>query len=292
MPRTGPCAPWIAGDDVAQLGSVQKAIEALKTNVPDPGTVASLCAEAAAAAAHILYILSGSQFTGECGPVTVRPVQHPPDIDTRARVSSGYGTGWNGGYSSGYGSAFTGPTGAWATYGPKPSEITLGAFPVTSIVSVLIDGVTIPADEYYLQDYRTLVRVRTSSSATPTEMVGFPYYNNLSLPDTEPGTMSVTFMYGVAPPPSGMIAVRKLAEVLVLPQFGDTTRTPDRVTSITRQGITTQVASVIDLMKNGSSGLYECDIFLNATNPNRNRRPPAIFSPDTARPRRNPSGVS
>lgn len=47
-----------------------------------------------------------------------------------------------------------------------------------------------------------------------------------------------------------------------------------------------QVASVIDLLREGSSGIWEVDMFLDAVNPNRNLRQAAVFSPDVGRNRR------
>jgi hypothetical protein len=167
----------------------------------------------------------------------------------------------------------------------EPPTIRL-PWPVSEVTLVKIDGVVIPAQEYELQGFQNLVRMRPTASFSPTERWGWPTSQILDLEDTEPGTFSVTFMFGSPPPASGRLAARKLAEVLALPQLGDSSRYPQRVTSVVRQGVTTQSASVIDVLSKGASGIYEVDTFVLAFNPHKLQRSPAVFSPDVGRPRR------
>jgi len=245
----------------------------------------ALLAEAALAASDTLYRLSGRVFTGECGPVTIRPVSRPTDIDTRswgARLSPlGWFSSW--GLSSSYGAAMPG---VMAQYGTSEPPTIIMPYPVRDIVQVKIDGVIIPADEYELRDNIELVRIRPSASATPTQRYGWPTTQINDLPDTEQGTFSVTFTFGNAPPASGLLAARKLAEYLALPQLGDNTHYPRRVTAITRQGVSAQVTDVLDILKTKSLGIYEVDAFVLAYNPGRNQRQTAVWSPDLGRPRR------
>jgi hypothetical protein len=283
--RNGPCAPWVQGPQVKE----QLWVAAAATRAEAAGLdVDALCAEAAAAASEILYELSGRTFTGSCGPVTVRPLARPTDIDSRAWAAR-FPMGWSG--SWGACGAYGASTGVASHYGcSNPPEIDLGAYPVNEIVQVLIDGIEIPADEYELRNYRTLVRLRPTASTTPTERWGWPTCQINDLPDTEPGTFSVTYLYGQPPPTSGVLAAEKLAEYLVLPKLGDTTRYPARVTNVTRQGVTSSVADIMDTVKDGGTGIYEVELFLNAVNPHRAERQGVVWSPDMGRPRRtNPS---
>jgi hypothetical protein len=282
--RNGPCSPWVPGAAVAQLPWVQAAAQkaVAGSNLTDE-QVDVICAEGAQAASEILYELSGRMFTGECGPETIRPLSRPTDVDTRFAWFGGLGYNTSWGYAQWYDSV----PGVASHYGQlNPPEIDLGTYPVTSIVQVLIDGVVIPADEYELRDGRTLVRIRPTAASVPTERFGWPTGQIMDLPDTEQGTFSVTYLFGQVPPASGQLAARKLAEYLVLPQLGDDTHYPRRVTSITRQGVSATVTDVMDVLKAGSLGIYEVDSFILAVNPCKNQRQASVWSPDTGRPRR------
>ena len=277
MPRVGPCEPWITATDLQTLPDL-KAIG--DVDLADSATIAS----------DLLYKLSGEQFTGAgCGPVKVRPVARPTDQDRGWLARAGAGA-W---YSSwGSCNAFgLGNSGTFSHYGcTKPPEVDLGAYPVTNIVTVLIDGVVIPSTEYFVQDYRRLVRLRPTATAIPTERYGWPTCQSLDLPDTEPGTFSVSFTYGVAPPLAGIEAARELATELALSRAGKPNRLPTRITSLTRQGVTAAAIDSMDFLKLGKTGLYFVDLFIGTYNPHGTRRKPIVWSPDRGRPRRLPAG--
>jgi hypothetical protein len=279
VPRTGPCAPWIDGSDVAALVAGARADASLTDD--DAGDVATSVSD-------LLYKMSGEQFTGNCGPVTVRPVARPTDQDTRGLAnlfgSSGYMGSW--GVCTSYGQAAMGTA---SHYGcSKPPMIELGAYPVTEVQQVLIDGVVIPADEYYLQDYKVLVRQRPTAQATPTERWGWPTCQLLDLPDTEPGTMSVTFMYGSPPPQAGIDAAKALAKAIALQRLGLPNELPTRTTSVNRQGIASTVLDIMDYVAQGRTGIYLVDLFIKTYNPSGSTRRSLVWSPDTGRPRRQP----
>lgn len=285
-PTNGPCAPWIDETDLAAQPYIMQAIAKLNASVTplDPGQIATILTDSAAGASEVLYEMSGRIFTGGCGPVTVRPVSRPADVDSwgaRAGWVSSWGIcswGWStGGQVSHFGCS-------------NPPQVDLGAYPVIGVSQVLIDGVVIPPDEYRLDDFKMLTRIRPTISANPTERWGWPTCQDLSLPDTEIGTFSVTYTFGQAPPRLGIIACRKMAEMLALPQLGDTSKYPQRLTSITRQGVSAMAADIIDVMgKSGSSGIYEVDTFIKSVNPQRLQRQARVWSPDIGRARRMPS---
>lgn len=289
-PRVGPASPWINGSDVASSPRVARAITALQSGkanfpVPSQAEIDGLCAAAAAAASDSLYALSGRIFTGLAGPVTVRPIARPSDIDTRTWLGAG-GWGWTAGWGSASYYGLGTPRAAshfGITYLP---EVELGDYPINQILQVKIDGVVIPPDEYELRDYRTLGRIRTSASSVPTERWGWPTAQVADLPDTEPGTFSVTYTYGTDPGEGGRLAARKLAEYLVLPDLGDTTSLPRGTTSVQRQGITARVADVTAILASGQLGIYEVDAWLLAVNPKKQRKPSVVWTPDRGRARR------
>jgi len=275
-PRPGPCSPWIDGSDVqAQPGC---------STVPD-----DLAAETAEVVSELLYKFSGEQFTGVCGPVTIRPVSRPVDIDTRAFGTllspNGYLSSW--GSCTAYGMA---ANGAVAHYGcSRPPSIDLGAYPVTEIVEVTIDGVTIPADEYYLQDYQSLVRTRQTAESTPTERWGWPTCQIMDLDLGQQGTFGVTYMYGMAPPFAGLRAAKTLAREIALNAIGSPNRLPTRVQSVSRQGVSAVVLDIMDFIDKGRTGIWEVDIFVKAYNPSGATKQSAVWSPDLGRPRRVPT---
>lgn len=280
-PRTGPCAPWVTVDDVVN----QEWPDGM--NTPDPAVAASI----AMAASEVLYTLSGSKYTGNCGPVTVRPVARPTDVDTRFGAGGYPSAGMTAGQ---FGSAYSGPIGAMNRYGGlRPPEVDLGAYPVTEILQVLIDGVLIPSNEWYLQARRKLVRVLPSADAEPTQRYGWPSSNRNDLPDTEEGTFSVTYMYGVAPPQIGVNAAKVLAKQLIL-NASPKGRSilPQRVTSISRQGVTVSVVDVMDFFSKGLTGVYELDLFITTVNPTKMKLKPLVWSPDIGGVRRMPNGFS
>lgn len=284
-PQNGPCSPWAQASDVSGLPWVAAAAQ--KQSV-DASQLLAICSESALAASEILYELSGRIFSGECGPETIRPLSRPTDVDTRFAGLGGLGfnTSW------GYASTYDAIPGVCMHYGSlNPPEIDLGAYPVTSVTLVKIDGVVIPSDEYEIRDYKRLIRMRPTASYVPTERWGWPTGQIQDLPDTENGTFSVTYLFGQPAPASGQLAAKKLAEYLALPQLGDNTRYPRRTQTITRQGVTAQMSNVMDILKSGSLGIYEVDAFLLAVNPTKNQRQAAVWSPDLGRPRRqaNPS---
>ncbi|MDE1904831.1 MAG: hypothetical protein KGH75_00080 [Rhodospirillales bacterium] len=276
-PRTGPYVPWVKASDVLQAPALA-----------DFTVSAELAADMAMAASECLYGLSGRQYTGAAGPVTVRPVARPTDIDTRfghRGVPNGYQTA--GQATTAYGMPGSGAVNYFGT--SKPSEVELYGYPVTGIDLVKIDGIVIPPNEYYVQDRRTLVRRRPSASATPTERYGWPVNQLLDLPDTEPGTFSVTYRYGVAPPQLGVNAASVLAVQLVLNALNQANSLPQRITSISRQGVSVSVVDVMDFLKDGLTGIWSCDIFIRWANPTGARLPSLVWSPDVGRARRMPA---
>jgi hypothetical protein len=288
-PRSGPCSPWCDGADIEALPAVAAAItKALASGVTQPA-IDAICATSAIAASEVLYELSGRVYTGACGPETVRPVSRPSDADTRS-LAGGSPLGWFSafGSASSYGAAPVGVLAHYATEDPPTIRL---PYPVTEITQVKIDGTVIPSDEYELRGFKELVRMRVSASSSPTARWGWPTSQIPDLPDTEAGTFSVTFMFGAAPPQMGVLAAVKLGEYLAMPQLGDSTHYPKGTRQMTRQGVTTQVASTIDILEKGSLGIWEVDAFILSVNPRKLQRQSAVWSPDIGRPRRqaNPS---
>ena len=55
---------------------------------------------------------------------------------------------------------------------------------------------------------------------------------------------------------------------------------PERVTSITREGVTMALIDPQEFIQEGRTGLYTVDLWLNAVNPNRLLKRATVWSPD------------
>lgn len=97
----------------------------------------------------------------------------------------------------------------------------------------------------------------------------------------------VSYTYGTLPPAAGRLAARRLANELVLAySSSDQCQLPDRVTSVTRQGMSYTILDSQDFLENGRTGIYEIDLFLKSVNPMKANKKSRVFSPDLPRARR------
>lgn len=270
---TGPAVIWCGSANVT-------ARDASLAVVP-PGLVQTACEQAS----DLAYALSGRRFPGTTS-LTVRPSARPSAMTIRQwslylQTLSGVGTSlsWAAG-------------GGW--FGsqdilPETNQIDLGAYPVTAIKVVKIDGVVIPEDEYRVDDFRYLVRCRHDAAAQPTQRAGWPRGQNMALPDTEPGTFSVAFEFGEPPPAGGVTAATTLAVELARMYAGSANRLPARIQSITRQGVSFAMLDPMTFLEDGLTGLYDVDLWIRSVNPGKHKAVPLIWSPDLET-RRRPTG--
>jgi hypothetical protein len=130
-----------------------------------------------------------------------------------------------------------------------------------------LNGNIIDPKTYYLSEHSTIY-------ASPTAK-------------WDPSNVEVTYTYGTPPPTSGRAAARIFAiELVKLYEGDDSCALPQRVTSVTRQGVTYTILdnqSFIDEMK---TGIYTIDLFLKTVNPDKAKARARVFSPDTNRARR------
>lgn len=272
---SGLCDAWCTPDQVlARPGC---------SGLP-PATVAA-CVQPAS---EILFALSGRQYPGAACPATVRPAAKPPGlsaIEWAAFTGFGFWPTWgicSGEYPS-YGVPWLFRHGDCQ----RPPQVELGAYPVRAVVTVKIDGVVIPDDEYRLDNNRVLVRTLPTADTVPTERYGWPTCQDLALPDTEPGTFSVAFLHGFDPPAGGVLAAQVLAaELAKAATPGMTSRLPSRVTSIAREGITTNMLDAMALIPKGWTGLPDVDLWIRSVNPSQLARRARVWSPDMPSARR------
>lgn len=220
---------------------------------------------AAQAATEVLWALSGRRF-GTCS-VTLLPCPRgcePPSA-------------WYWGDSHWPQPALVG--GLWYNLpcnGSCPGSCTCNtesAFevprPISSIVSITVDGVVVPTGSYRVANYRTVVR---------TDGVPWPSCND--------GTWTATVRYGEEVPTLGLLAAGELTcEFVKACENVSTCKLPSRVQTLTRQGVTMAFLDPQEFLKDGLTGLYLPDLFISSVNPNKLQSPSQVYSPDLPMPR-------
>lgn len=240
---------------------------------------------AAQAATEIVWALSGRQF-GLCS-VTLRPCRKSC-MDTT--WWSTFGGTWYGesawGLANGYGYAYAGPWGYWTDIAcgqclgsctcTEISEVDLPS-PVSSIVTVKMDGTPMVTGAYRLDNDHLLVR---------TDGLKWPRCNDLTKDDTQPGTWSITALYGQDVPVGGQLAVGEMACEIMRAMRGEDCRLPAGVQSIARQGVTINFPDAGEFLKEGRTGFDLTDRFLSAVNPYHLTARSRVYSVDRPAHRR------
>lgn len=271
-PVMGPCEAWVTGSDVAACCSV------------DVGTDATVFDTVAVQASMLLFELSGRQFSGVCEQ-TVRPCVNGggcwnwitwPMSPGAPQISYGWGWWAGRGWGWGYGDGSALLCGCSAL-----SRAKLPGYPVVEILEVKIDGTVIDPSEYRLDEYVYLTRMADPTTLAPRY---WPSCQRLDLDDDQPGTWSVTYDSGVAPPVLGVSAAAQLACELYRACAGLACALPVGTTKLTRQGIEIERAPFLSWGRNPAghwqTGLSLVDAFLMAYNPSGLKRRPQVFSPD------------
>ena len=148
------------------------------------------------------------------------------------------------------------------------SRIRLRGRPVTKVHSIRRrDGLVLDPSSYYLVDHSTI------QAAT-----GVPW---------TPCNLEITYSYGTYPPTMGKMAARTLAiEFAKLWSGDDDCALPQRVTSISRQGVSYTLLDSQDFIEEMRTGIYVVDLFLKSVNPDKARTKARVFSVDVPRGRR------
>ncbi len=238
------CQPWVSQVDLVDCGC------------PDASDV--VFTNAIQTASEVLYAASGRQYSGSCAE-TVRPC---------AGGSMLPGFSW-GRWTYPWIPLRSG--GSWINIGPACGchlsydcackgipEVHLGRSDITEILLVDIAGVTLSAANYRLDFGGRLVR-------TDGEL--WPCCQDLSEDVGAVGTWFIELAHGVNPPQGGKSAAVKLACELVKACVGADCDLPQRVTSLTRQGVSMTLIDPQEFLSEGRTGLYEVDLWLATVNP-------------------------
>lgn len=265
------CTDWITGADVATCCDA----DASDTSVFDA---------AAEQAQELLFEISGRRFNGICES-TVRPCW------------SGCGCGWQV-LSRGYvvwnpNFAWGGPFfGGWAcddsSCGCMPvSKVPLAGY-VQEIVQVKIGDEVVDPSRYRVDRHRWLVRIQHPDDENDW---AWPGCQNMALALDQPGTWSVTYLWGEDVPAAGVAAAIQLACEIYKACAGQECALPAGTQRVNRQGLTIEKVPFTNWgwttgkragqIKGWNTGMAAVDAFLNAYNPGGLPRVPVIWSPNS-----------
>ena len=148
------------------------------------------------------------------------------------------------------------------------SRIRLRGRPVTKIHEIRTrSGLVLDPSSYYLVDHSTIQAA-----------MGVPW---------TPCNLEVTYSYGTYPPAMGKMAARTLAiELAKLWSGDDDCALPQRVSTVSRQGVSYTLLDNQDFIDEMRTGIYAIDLFLKSTNPDKARAKSRVFSVDVPRGRR------
>lgn len=197
-------------------------------------------------ASMVVYYLTGRQFGGTC-ETTVRPCLGSDCL----------------------------PCGSC-----KPNAIDLGLWPITEVTSIRVNGETLTGSEitdtYHVDSYRYLVR----NDGDTFPFSSNPYAIAGSAEDNEDDgyVFEVTVEHGLEIPRLVARATRALACQLVEYCLDLPCQLPDRVTNIARQGVSMDIKSAEDIVRDGTTGIYEVDLAIKVLNPSRLQSPSFFWS--------------
>lgn len=227
-------------------------------------------------ATYTIWAATGRQY-GLC-EITVRPCGRQCSNCPAGWYWDGYGTWtpyiWNGDWHNCW-CGSNGPGGC-CTCDPDCQVYLPG--PVNSIVSVKVDGATLPVTgdtgtfNYFVLDQQWLIRVDTEQC--------WPLCSDQNLAPGDADAFEVTYLRGRAVPNVLANAVATYACEYAKACVGGTCRLPSRVTSISRQGVSISLVDFNDVLKNGLTGLWEVDQIIMMFNPYGVKGQPRFYSPD------------
>lgn len=148
--------------------------------------------------------------------------------------------------------------------------------PVSSIIEVNLNGVTIDPTAYRVDNGQWLVR---------TDGDCWPLMADLNV-DSGEGFFEVVYAKGVEVPRSLKVAAGILACEFAKACTGSPCRLPGRIAQVARQGVSVNMVSLDNLLENGFTGLPEVDQLIQTYNPNHLPRRMRILTPDIPIPRK------
>lgn len=155
------------------------------------------------------------------------------------------------------------------------SAVTLPG-PVASVTEVLVNGEEVPPTAYRVEDGRRLIR---------HDGIAWPTCQEVDLAPTEPGTWQIKYQRGTPVPSGGQVAAGLLACEFAKAACNDSScKLPQRVQTITRQGVTMAMLDPMEDIDKGHTGIFLVDSWVaSVTMPQS--RPGRVYSVDVPRRR-------
>lgn len=142
---------------------------------------------------------------------------------------------------------------------------------VNEIVEIIIDGDILDPSAYKIEAYRWVARVDGGK---------WPCSNNLIGEPGDDGVWTITYSYGKPVPAGGRIAASKFACELAKSHCGADNCLPERLKSLSRQGVEMVFPDPLDFMGKNEVGIYEVDLWLYSVNPSGLKRRSRVHRPD------------
>lgn len=235
------------------------------------GCDGEVLARALRVATYLLYLQSRRKYPGVCEKQVLPCAAGGPH-----GIVDGWEASWGAFRTWGW-CCQPRHSGLTCNCGSGPSQITLGAYPVRSILAVEVDGVILTEDEYRLLGERYLVRMADADGNAQC----WPTTNRLDLPLGDVGTWAVTLEYGNDPPEAGVLAAAEYARELCLACTGSGACTlPARVQTVARQGVQLAFMDPLAFLTNGLIGLPIADAWLVAERMGDRDQAPMFINPD------------
>lgn len=163
-----------------------------------------------------------------------------------------------------------------------PNRIKMGLWPITNIIAVRENGVNQNPANYHVDEYKYIVK----DSGEPFPHSANWYETGAGPDDNEdsPGgfVFDITVEHGI-PAPRLVKRATKAMACSLFDATSDDCGLPERVTSITRQGISMQIEDFVGLIGRGSTGIYEVDLAVRVFNPSGLQSPSFVWTPDMKR---------
>jgi hypothetical protein len=223
----------------------------------------------------VMWSATGRRY-GPC-EITVRPCQDQGYGETYRVFPAWWGgdSGWSGSLPYLWGGVWYNGCGCGDRCCCAPRcEVILDG-PVSSITEVLVRGDVVPDDEYRVDvaggSYRL---VKLTDGCWPT-------CQDFDQGQDGADAFAVTYTRGAQVPTSLLRATGLLACELGKAIVGAPCALPQRLSSLTRQGVTAEfVATELDV-STFQTGINEVDMVIRALNPSQRTRPPVVISPDS-----------
>lgn len=140
-------------------------------------------------------------------------------------------------------------------------------YPVCSINEIIMNGVIIPPESYRVDDFVKVVLLDNSPEAASGCWKGCDN--------------SITLTYGKPVPELVRLAANEFACQLIKKCVGRPCELPQRIQSLSRQGMNATFLDPMEFLREGMTGIFLVDLAIKTYNPHRLYKKPSVASPDS-----------